>query len=350
MGAWVPIAVLGLATPVPGAVEVDEARVVLQTRAAVAGLDTGDILRRSSQELRARGFVVDAVPSTDGPLEDELRAAARPRGAALAVGIVMLSRAAVELTVLDRVTGKHLTRALDLSGSDNVASMVALATGELVEASLVELRMRHETVVAEVEPPADLPVPEVPTATGPPSRPPPPRWAGEVGMSASWPTRTRTAGLILGLELIGFPIARLGLGLWADVAALAPAGHYRGSTIRSRPISFGGALRANAVLRDRVVVPVELRGGAVALRVDADSTMEVEGRSFSRWMGLVSLQTGVLGKFSPGHAGFMVGAGLPLQAPRLTAVPNPAMPEEQLVILDLRGPWLTATAVVGLHW
>jgi hypothetical protein len=118
-------------TPAPGTIllVVDERAVALATRVAA--------------ELEALGFSVES--RTREPKPAELAAEARRAGAFAAIGIGPTAEGSVEITVLDRVTGKTLRRELlGRSLTDpTTRELVALRASELLRASLMEIEAPH---------------------------------------------------------------------------------------------------------------------------------------------------------------------------------------------------------------
>jgi hypothetical protein len=108
---------------------VDERAVALATRVAA--------------ELEALGFSVQS--QTREPKPAELAAEARRAGAFAAIGIGPTAEGSVEITVLDRVTGKTLRREiLGRSLTDpTTRELVALRASELLRASLMEIEAPH---------------------------------------------------------------------------------------------------------------------------------------------------------------------------------------------------------------
>lgn len=108
---------------------VDERAVALATRVAA--------------ELEALGFSVQS--QTREPRPAELATEARRAGAFAAIGIGPTAEGSVEITVLDRVTGKTLRReVLGRSLTDpTTRELVALRASELLRASLMEIEAPH---------------------------------------------------------------------------------------------------------------------------------------------------------------------------------------------------------------
>jgi hypothetical protein len=108
---------------------VDERAVALATRVAA--------------ELEALGFSVES--QTREPKPAELASEARRAGAFAAIGIGPTAQGSVEITVLDRVTGKTLRRELlGRSLSDpTTRELTALRASELLRASLMEIEAPH---------------------------------------------------------------------------------------------------------------------------------------------------------------------------------------------------------------
>ncbi len=108
---------------------VDERAVALATRVAA--------------ELQALGFSVQS--QTREPRPAQLASEARRAGAFAAIGIGPTAQGSVEITVLDRVTGKTLRReVLGRSLTDpTTRELVALRASELLRASLMEIEAPH---------------------------------------------------------------------------------------------------------------------------------------------------------------------------------------------------------------
>jgi hypothetical protein len=98
---------------------------------------------RVAAELEALGFAVLSVAHTPEP--SELTREARRAGAFAAIGIGPTAEGSVEITVLDRVTGKTLRReVLGRSLTDpTTRELVALRASELLRASLMEVEAPH---------------------------------------------------------------------------------------------------------------------------------------------------------------------------------------------------------------
>jgi hypothetical protein len=98
---------------------------------------------RVAAELQALGFSVHT--QTREPRPAELATEARRAGAFAAIGIGPTAEGTVEITVLDRVTGKTLRReVLGRSLTDpTTRELVALRASELLRASLMEIEAPH---------------------------------------------------------------------------------------------------------------------------------------------------------------------------------------------------------------
>jgi hypothetical protein len=103
----------------------------------------GALATRVAAELEALGFSVRS--QTREPRPAELATEARRAGAFAAIGIGPTAEGTVEITVLDRVTGKTLRReVLGRSLTDpTTRELVALRASELLRASLMEIEAPH---------------------------------------------------------------------------------------------------------------------------------------------------------------------------------------------------------------
>lgn len=108
-------------------------------------IDTGRaaMTERLREELEALDLVVTIVPEPASvePLEERARA----HGAIAAIRVTRSGSGAVEMTVVDRATGKTLSRRLVIATPSDpaAAELVATRTVELFRASLLELNSAH---------------------------------------------------------------------------------------------------------------------------------------------------------------------------------------------------------------
>ncbi len=100
------------------------------------------LARRLREEIEALGLAVRSVPAEDPDVSLELRA--RSSNAVAAVRIASRS-GAVEMTIVDRATGKTVSRrlAIDTPSDPAAAELIATRTVELLRASLMELAAEH---------------------------------------------------------------------------------------------------------------------------------------------------------------------------------------------------------------
>ena len=101
------------------------------------------LARRLREEIEALGLAVRSVPAEtpDVPLETRARSA----NAVAAVRIAPSGTGAVEMTIVDRATGKTVSRrlAIDTANDPASAELIATRTVELLRASLMELASEH---------------------------------------------------------------------------------------------------------------------------------------------------------------------------------------------------------------
>ena len=101
------------------------------------------LARRLREEVEALGLEVRSVPAAepDVPLEERARAS----GAVAAIRIAPSGKDAVEMTIVDRATGKTVQRRLAIATPSDPASaeLIATRTVELLRASLMELASAH---------------------------------------------------------------------------------------------------------------------------------------------------------------------------------------------------------------
>ncbi len=195
-----------------------------------------EVTGKVASELSRRGFAVRLAAET---LErgrvaswNALSTTTAESGAPLGV-VVLLPSAADQPTVLfvvDRFTGKGLTRALPPADDIN-ASALALAVAELVDASLVELSLDHQTVTPEVPPPPDLPIPVVPA---PVAKEAP--WSLGVSLGALWPTALHLPMDALRLELAYQSAARVEATMGLEASSVGAHAHSAAGDLTSRPV------------------------------------------------------------------------------------------------------------------
>jgi hypothetical protein len=195
-----------------------------------------EVTGKVASELRRRGFAVRLAAET---LErgrvaswNALSTTTAESGSPLGV-VVLLPSAADQPTVLfvvDRFTGKGLTRALPPADDIN-ASALALAVAELVDASLVELALQHQTVTPEVPPPPDLPMPVLPA---PVVKDAP--WSLGVALGAAWPTAVRAPMDLVRLELAYQASPRVEATMGLEASALGVRARAAAGDLTSRPV------------------------------------------------------------------------------------------------------------------
>jgi hypothetical protein len=132
------LAYLALWLALPARAQAAEATILLVVDERAEALAT-----RVAAELSALGFAVTS--QTREPRATELATEARRAGAFAAIGIGPTARGTVEITVLDRVTGKTVRReVLGRSLTDpTTRELVALRASELLRASLMEIEAPH---------------------------------------------------------------------------------------------------------------------------------------------------------------------------------------------------------------
>jgi hypothetical protein len=125
---------------------------------------------RVAAELAALGFAVSS--QTREPSAPELASEARAAGAFAAIGIGPTAQGTVEITVLDRVTGKTVRReVLGRSLTDpTTRELVALRAAELLRASLMEIEAPHPPRGELPPTPAVAKVARAPQTIRPPER------------------------------------------------------------------------------------------------------------------------------------------------------------------------------------
>ena len=137
VAAVLSFAAAALATPSTRAEEGDQRLVILVD----PGVPT--LARRLREEVEALGLEVRSVPAAepDVPLEERARAS----GAVAAIRIAPSGKDAVEMTIVDRATGKTVQRRLAITTPSDPASaeLIATRTVELLRASLMELASAH---------------------------------------------------------------------------------------------------------------------------------------------------------------------------------------------------------------
>jgi hypothetical protein len=162
--------------------------------------------RRVAAEMQRLGLETVRVPSaavdTDARLA-ELGAQASSHRALAALRIVRGREGReAQLWVYDALTGKMLLRrTAAVASREGADAMVALRVVELLEASLIEIRMRRR--LAAARPPSEIPaeVSRVVAAALPPPQPAPRPWRATAGLGLS--ATPGGAGPVVGV-LLGF--------------------------------------------------------------------------------------------------------------------------------------------------
>jgi hypothetical protein len=115
--------------------------------AIVTAEPNGSLARRVREHLQALGVDVLVLkpPEEASPGRAPLEQAARGVGAIAAIRLVSSGEGKVEVWVADRVTGKAVVRELQASSSDTSDEDVAVASVELLRASLMELHAGRPT-------------------------------------------------------------------------------------------------------------------------------------------------------------------------------------------------------------
>jgi hypothetical protein len=127
-----------LALAAPASAEENERRLVIL-------VDPGapTLARRLREEVEALGLEVRSVPVVEPDVSLDERA--RSSGAVAAIRIAPSGKDAVEMTIVDRATGKTVQRRLAIATPSDPASaeLIATRTVELLRASLMELAATH---------------------------------------------------------------------------------------------------------------------------------------------------------------------------------------------------------------
>jgi hypothetical protein len=230
-------------------------------------------------ELGRRGFTVlpDGPPQSDDPIAS-MRVHARANDAVIGIVVRIDASGASTIDIVDRVTGKRLERWMSAPQGDHAPSEIAVATAELVDASLVELRLPQTVDVGEVDPPRDLKVP----SAGPRH----PRWQADGAFAVLWPVHER-APVVTAIVALGVrPTRRLGLAAEGVVPLHAFVRETDTATLRTYPFLAGARADVDVIPGDG---PWRLDLGigvsALALRLEVDAVDGVRGRPGTTWTG-----------------------------------------------------------------
>jgi len=286
--AWGAPAAAAPAPPMP--------RVVL-VRSSGAPASVSEALVRLRGELIAAGFEAEVI---DLPLGADVRASlerlsppAGPGRSATALVAVVASgdSGAVELWVIDRVTGKTVIRRVNAPAAEpaRVAEILAVRAVELLRASFLELA---------IAPPAD-------TAAPAPATPAVQRWATAPLEERDWTWALEagggTAAAVGGPWNAFLAVARVerALGRRACVR-LAFAG--LGTTGRVTAANGAGDVSQTVMLAEllfrfrrghRVEPLISVGGGALRVNVDAQESTPYQGLGGVQWGGAADLGIGV---------------------------------------------------------
>ncbi len=259
-----------------------DARVALSVDAADERARAA-VRARIVAELERRGFAVlpDDPPQSTDPVAS-MRVHARVNDAVLGIVVRIDAAGASTIDIVDRVTGKHLERWVSAPQGDHAPSEIAIATAELVDASLVELRLPQTVEVGEVAAARDLPVPKV--------EPRHPRWQADAAFAVLWPVRER-APIVTAIVAIGVrPTRRLGLAAEGVVPLHAFVRETNTATLRTYPF-FAGARADVDVLPGAGPWRLDVGAGvsALALRLEVDAVDGVPERPGTTWTGAAQL-------------------------------------------------------------
>lgn len=293
--------------------------------------------RRVGQELELRGFaVVDLAPDPAGDPVEATLARARTEGAALGVVVALEADGGARIDVVDRITGKRLRRSLPAEHAGHERSMLALAVAELVDASLVELRLEPVTAVGELAAPRDLPIPAVNSE----------RVGGRVGATVgiAWPVRHAAPGAVVIMDAGLRPSRRVAILADVGVPLHALRGQAPLAVIRTFPLSLG--LRTDVdVLPRRSPVRLDVQAGvtALALRIEVDARPGVHTRPQTVWT-----TAGLLGLHLHRTLGRRVTLGAAI---RLTVPVDDVRVRFDGEEVQRLGPvWLGGGVTVGTQW
>ena len=220
----------------------------------------GALATRVAAELEALGFSVES--QTREPRPAELAARARRAGAFAAIGIGPTAEGSVEITVLDRVTGKTLRR--ELLGraltDPTTRELVALRASELLRASLMEIEAPHPARGELLATPAVARVAAAPETIRRPER--------RLRLGAE-------SGVLLAPGLSASPLLQASLGV--RVLARLELALTLGSQLTAGQRAFdAGRIETTArwlSLGPKLLLLPRHDGSRVALGVDADFTL-----------------------------------------------------------------------------
>jgi hypothetical protein len=256
-------------------------RIVLVVRVDEGATATAQGLRaRVTQELFARGFTVDALEPAPEPVAGDavLLRAVREHDAALGVSVHLIAEPVrAEIRIVDRTTGKTLQRALDDAELAHEPSTVALAVAELVDASLIELRLPQTTMPAEIEPPPRLPVPDVRA---------PVHFHVGVAVGGLWPVRHRVPVAVASVSFAVRPTPRLAIVPEGIVPLHALRDRDAAGLVRTFPFLAGVRIDVD-VLPRAAPVRLDVQAGvhALALRVEVEPALGIIARPTTVWSG-----------------------------------------------------------------
>ncbi|GEM_PF-4990606 len=329
-------------------------RIVVSVSAPDSG--TSDPIARDAilrkyvvQELEARGFVPVTVPwqgTSPGDPMPWLETAATSEHAALAIGVLETPPGVVMLWVVDRTTRKRLNRSLHRA---RLPSIVALAAGELIDASLAELYLPRESVQDPFVPPVPPPLPRMSVPSGDISRAhvvdrsTRQRWHAGVALGMSWPVLRSVpiAPVVLRFGVrFGHRLAAAieGSAPVSPVVSAVPEGH-----VRTFAFHVGATLDLD-VLSNRL--PVRLAPGvmvaAAALRVDAVAKGSYRAFPGIDWGSLLGPEMVLERRSGRLHVAVHVRALAPLGLPKVTVLGRS--------VQDYRLLWVTALLEVGTRW
>jgi hypothetical protein len=263
------------------------AATVVLVKRAHPGAVASEATVRLSGELAAEGFEVRVVeaPDSDDPRATLEKAASGEDVEAVVAILAGAPTDAIELWVIDRVTGKTVIRSVPAEpATARSAEVLSIRALELLRASFLEIALGASRAASPSEPPAPPTPPEVTRMT-------------EVALEVSWPRSwaIEVGGCLLGsfegVPLSVAPVLR-GERVWQErvvarvtLAGLGTRARVEG-TAGSASIAqeFGLVELGMSLRRDRGVRPFfSVGAGALHLVSDGQTSFPYRARSGSLW-------------------------------------------------------------------
>lgn len=312
----------------------ESVKVLVSTRLPAEPMSEEEFLpaaieHRIIEELETRGYAVEALPwppgTTEGARED-LRRAARARGAAVALAVeIEAPPGEVRLSLWDRTLDREMTRIVAVRG-DEAPSIVSFAAAELVDADV-----KHSLLPTLLR-----------LAASAPSRAPPSPPRARPGASLSIGSGLGAAvilrdGRIVPMALVALAV-RFRLRGWVAIEgglALAPSGDIGPEGTLRTTLRYGG-LRVGVLVwgrPDHAALVADVSALTFAIAIDAEAAEGFLGRPAQKWGAAIGSGLRIFRRWGHVEIGLFARALFPTHSVRIEAAGRPRQTYEGIWLL-----------------